>query len=66
MTERRKELGLSQEELASSVGITKQTINLIEKSSYNPSLKVFSGIAKALNTSMDDLFGSDDDEINLL
>jgi putative transcriptional regulator len=48
--------GLSQQDLADRIGATRQTIGLIEKGMYNPSLKLCLAIAHALNTSLDELF----------
>jgi putative transcriptional regulator len=44
----RKELGLTQEELAGRVGVTRQTIISLEQSRYNPSLRLAWLITKAL------------------
>ncbi len=52
----RAESDLSQERLAEIVGVTRQTINLIESGSYNPSLKLCLDICKALNKTLNDLF----------
>lgn len=52
----RVEADVSQERLAEIVGVTRQTINLIESGSYNPSLKLCIEICKALNKTLDDLF----------
>jgi len=52
----RAEKQLSQQELADLVGVTRQTIGLIEKGKYNPSLKLCIGIAKALDKTLNDLF----------
>ncbi|WP_226578007.1 helix-turn-helix transcriptional regulator [Halobacillus litoralis] len=52
----RAESDLSQEKLAAIVGVTRQTINLIEAGNYNPSLKLCTAICKALNKTLDDLF----------
>lgn len=52
----RIESDVSQEQLAEIVGVTRQTINLIEAGNYNPSLKLCIAICKALNTNLDDLF----------
>jgi len=37
---RREETGLSQGELAEAVGVTRQTINAIERDRYDPSLEL--------------------------
>jgi putative transcriptional regulator len=47
---------LSQEDLAKLVGVSRQTIILIERGDYNPSLNLCLAIAKALDTSLDALF----------
>lgn len=52
----RIECDVSQEELAERVGVTRQTIGLIEAGNYNPTLKLCIAICKALNKTLDDLF----------
>jgi len=52
----RIENNLSQQELADKVEATRQTIGLIEKGKYNPSLNLCIKIAKALNKTLDQLF----------
>ena len=52
----RVEKGLSQQELADLVGATRQTIGLIEKGKYNPSLNLCVNIAKTLDKTLNDLF----------
>lgn len=52
----RVELDLSQEELANKVGVTRQTINMIELGNYNPTLNLCIAICKALNKTLNDLF----------
>jgi len=52
----RVEKGLSQEELAARVEATRQTIGLIEKGRYNPSIKLCVRIARALDKTLNDLF----------
>ncbi len=44
----RKELGLTQEELAAKVGVARQTIIALEQGRHNPSLGLANAIAKAL------------------
>jgi len=56
---------LTQQDLADLVGVTRQTIGLIEASKYNPTIKLCLAIAKATNRSLDQLFwikGKDHDE----
>ena len=47
---------ISQLELARSVGVSRQTINMIENDKYNPSLKLCINIAKTLGVTLNDLF----------
>ena len=52
----RAAMDYSQEELARQVGVTRQTINAIEKGDYNPTIKLCIAICSALNKTLDDLF----------
>jgi len=52
----RIEKGLSQQDLADLVSATRQTIGLIEKGKYNPSLNLCVRIAKTLDRTLNDLF----------
>lgn len=52
----RVEKGLSQEQVAEQVGAARQTIGLIEKGKYNPSLNLCIRIAKTLGKTLDQLF----------
>lgn len=52
----RVEKGLSQQELAELVDVTRQTIGLIEKGKYNPTLNLCIRIAKVLDKTLNDLF----------
>jgi putative transcriptional regulator len=52
----RVEKDLSQEELAKIVGVSRNTIGLIEAGKYNPSLNLCISICKALSRTLDDLF----------
>ena len=52
----RIEMRMSQQDLADSVGATRQTIGLIEKGKYNPSLNLCIKLARTLNKSLNDLF----------
>lgn len=47
---------LSQQELADLCGVTRQTINAIEKGDYNPTIKLCISICKALDRTLNDLF----------
>jgi len=54
--ELRARYDLTQEDLAKKIGVRRETILFIEKGKYNPSLKLAHDIAKALQTTIDDLF----------
>ena len=49
-------MDLSQEELAELVGVTRQTIGMIEAGKYNPTLNLCLAICKALHKTLDELF----------
>lgn len=52
----RMKLSITQQQLAKRVGVTRQTIGLIEKGEYNPSLKLCIAIAIELHKTLDELF----------
>lgn len=52
----RIECDLSQEQLAEAVGVTRQTIGLIEAGKYNLSLNLCIAICKELHKTLDELF----------
>jgi len=52
----RVESDLSQENLAQIVGVSRQTIGMIESGNYNPSLNLCIEICKALEKTLNDLF----------
>jgi len=54
--EHRARFNITQEQLAKQVGVRRETIVFLEKSEYNPSLKLAAKVARALNTTIDDLF----------
>lgn len=58
--ELRARYGMTQEDLAKRVGVRRETILFIEKGEYNPSLNLAHAIAKALKTTIDELFLFDD------
>jgi putative transcriptional regulator len=47
---------LTQGELAEKIGVTRQTISLIEQGKYNPSLNLCLALCYVLNKSLDELF----------
>ena len=52
----RAALDLSQQQLANMVGVSRQTINAIEKGDYNPTIKLCIAICRTLGKTLDDLF----------
>jgi len=53
----RVECGLTQAQLADKVGVTRQTIGLIETGGYNPTLNLCLNLARVTNRTLDELFG---------
>ena len=49
-------MDLSQEQLAEKVGVTRQTIGMIEAGKFNPSLNLCISICRALGKTLDELF----------
>ena len=62
MKQARAEAGLSQQELADRLGVSRQTINAIEKGDYNPTIKLCIAICKALGRTLDELFWTEEGE----
>jgi putative transcriptional regulator len=58
----RVECELSQEQLAEKVGVTRQTIGLIESGDYNPTLHLCIAICKVMHKTLNDLFWEESDE----
>jgi len=59
--ERRDEAGLSQADLAEAVGVTRQTINAIERERYDPSIELAFELARHFDCRIEDLFDPDPD-----
>jgi len=60
--EYRARYSLTQEELAKKTGVRRETIVFLEQGRYNPSLKIAHEVAKALHTTIEEIFIFDDDE----
>ena len=56
----RAAVGLSQADLAEAVGVTRQTVGLIEAGGYNPTLNLCVAICKVLRVTLNDLFWEDE------
>ena len=52
----------SQQQLADAVGVSRQTINAIEKGEYNPTIRLCIAICRALGKSLDELFWEETEE----
>ncbi len=53
---------ITQEELANKIGVSRQTINAIEKGKFNPSVKLALKMAKVFNCSVEDIFKLTEEE----
>ena len=60
----RAAVGLSQADLAEAVGVTRQTIGLIEAGGYNPTLNLCMAICKALRVTLNDCFWEDETDVD--
>ena len=60
--EYRARYNMTQEELAKKVGVRRETIVFLEKGRYNPSLKLAYKIARALRTTIEELFILDEND----
>ena len=58
--ELRARYDLTQEDLARKIGVRRETIVFLEKGKYNPSLKLAYDVAKALDTTIEEIFIFDD------
>jgi len=61
--ELRARYDLTQEDLANRVGVRRETIGFLEKGKYNPSLKLAYKVALCLQTSIDELFIFEEDDL---
>ena len=62
MKDARTQAGLSQQELADRLGVSRQTINAIEKGDYNPTIRLCVGICWVLGLTLHDLFWEEDEK----
>lgn len=54
--DKRKQMGLSQENLAKKCGVSRQTVNAIENNKYDPTLNLAFSLARELQVTVDELF----------
>lgn len=62
LEEIRKEHGITQEELANILKVSRQTIGSLENGRYNPSIILAFKIAKYFNLTIEDIFIYEEDE----
>lgn len=58
----RQKLGITQEEFADKIGVSRQTVVSIEKGKYNPSMVLGFRIAKLFNVTVEEIFIMEDDD----
>ena len=58
----RKKSGLNQADLGKLVGVSRQTISLIERGDYNPSVTVALTIAKVLGVDINEVFSLEESD----
>ena len=63
MKKARQEKGLSQAELAKAVGVSRQTINMVESGEYNPTLALCLKICHELGRTLDELFWEETEDV---
>ena len=59
MREARQQKGISQTELSTLIGVSRQTVNMIENGDYNPTIALCLKLCKALDKTLNDLFWED-------
>lgn len=62
LKEHRARIGVNQQELGAMVGASRQTISLIERGDYSPSITLALKIAKVLQVSVEDVFSYEEDD----
>lgn len=62
LEEIRKEKGITQEELANALEVSRQTVGSLENGRYNPSIILAFKIAKFFNVSIEEVFIYEEDE----
>lgn len=61
LAEFRKEKNINQTDLGKRIGVSRQTISLIERGDYNPSVMVALSLAKVFSVNVEDIFFLEDD-----
>lgn len=60
----RKEFGITQEELAQKLEVSRQTVSSLESGRYNPSILLAFKIARFFNKSIEDIFIYEEESIH--
>ncbi|MBT0732836.1 helix-turn-helix transcriptional regulator [Methanoculleus bourgensis] len=61
--ELRARAGFTQEELAQEVGVRRETIVFLEQGKYNPSLKLAYKVSRALDSTIEEVFTFEDEDL---
>ena len=64
LKEYRSKLGINQTELGKRAGVSRQTISLIERGDYSPSVTLALKLAKLCQVSVEDIFSYEEDTRN--
>ena len=62
LKEHRARLGINQPELGKRSGVSRQTISLIERGDYSPSVTLALKLAKIFDVSVEEIFSYEEDE----
>ena len=61
--QKRKERGMTQQQLAAALGVSRQTIISLESGKYNPSIPLAHAIARLFGTQIEDIFLFEEEEV---
>ena len=61
--QKRKERGMTQQQLAAALGVSRQTIISLESGKYNPSILLAHAIARLFGTQIEDIFLFEEEEV---
>ncbi len=64
LKEYRARIGVNQQEMGQLVDVSRQTISLIERGDYSPSVTLALKIAKVCSATVEDIFEYEEDETN--
>ena len=62
LKEHRARLGVNQAELGNLAGVSRQTISLIERGDYSPSVTLALKLARILSVTVEDIFAFEEEE----